>query len=425
MMRETLIGPTTYDKEPARDPSLVINGKTPFNAETHSRDLAKSFITPTELFYKRNHGPIPICDDVEGYRVKIEGLLPKPLELSLQDIKNLPKHSVVVTLQCAGNRRTEMSLKRKVKGVGWGLAALGNAVWSGAHLADVLALAGVPVRSVKTATGGRHVEFISVDKCPEEKGGPYKGSLPLLQASSPEMDVLLAYEMNGQPLNRDHGFPLRVVAPGVIGARSVKWLDSINLRADECQGFFVQRDYKTFPPWIDWHNVDWGSRRPIMDFPVQSAICQPVDGDVFPPGTLTTIRGYAIAGLGRGIERVDVSPDGGATWQEATRLPPTDPFLSEMNVFDKARSVTAYVADLDINDEEGSAGGRDKWAWVLWEATLRLETPCQVVVKAVDSSSSSQPENVDHIWNLRGVLNNSWHRITVNAPVTGQTKSNL
>jgi sulfite oxidase len=128
-----------------------------------------------------------------------------------------------------------MSTRRKVKGVGWGAAALGTAAWGGARLSDVLTLAGVPHCTGVTTLGGRHVEFVSCDVCKEEEGGPYKASIPLLHATTPEADILLAYEMNGKDLNRDHGFPLRVVVPGVIGARSVKWLETIIVSEFECQ----------------------------------------------------------------------------------------------------------------------------------------------------------------------------------------------
>ncbi|KAE8718190.1 Sulfite oxidase [Hibiscus syriacus] len=200
-------------------------------------------------------------------------------------------------LQCARNRRTAMSRTQKVRGVGWDVSAIGNAVCGGAKLADVLELVGIPKLTSSTLSGGKHVEFVSIDKCKEENGGPYKASIPLSQATNPEADVLLAYEMNGEPLNRDHGYQLRVILPGVIGARSVKWLDSINIIAEECQGFFMQKDYKMFPPSVDWDNIDWSTRRPQMDFPIQ-----------------ITISGYAASeGAEESRERlsIDVAKPGG------------------------------------------------------------------------------------------------------------------
>ncbi|CAM8965357.1 unnamed protein product [Rhodiola kirilowii] len=250
-----LIAPSDYSREPPRDPCLQINSKEPFNAEPPRAALIASYVTPVHLFYKRNHGPIPIVEDLEKYSITIGGLVGYPKQIFMKDILKLPKYTVTATLQCAGNRRTAMSKVQKVRGVGWDVSAIGNAVWSGAKLADVLELVGIPKLTASTHLGGKHVEFVSIDKCKEENGGPYKASIPLTQASNPETDVLLAYEMNGETLNRDHGYPIRVVVPGVIGARSVKWLDSINVIAEECQEFFMQKDYKMFPPSVNWDNM--------------------------------------------------------------------------------------------------------------------------------------------------------------------------
>uniref|UniRef100_A0A7C8YT32 Sulfite oxidase n=1 Tax=Opuntia streptacantha TaxID=393608 RepID=A0A7C8YT32_OPUST len=383
-----LRAPSNYSEEPPRHPSLVVNSKEPFNAEPLRSALISSYVTPVDLFYKRNHGPIPVVDDVESYRLSITGLVKIQKDLSMTDIWNLPKYTVTATLQCAGNRRTAMSKIRKVRGVGWDVGAIGNAVWGGAKLADALELVGIPKLSSATPSGGMHVEFVSVDKCKEENGGPYKASIPLIHATNPEADVLLAYEMNGKLLNRDHGYPLRVVVPGVIGARSVKWLDSINVIAEECQGFFMQKDYKMFPPSVNWDNINWSTRRPQMDFPVQCAICSLDDTNVLKDGKVM-VKGYAVAGGGRGIERVDISVDGGKAWVEASRYQKTG---------------IPYVAD----------GVRsDKWAWVFFEAEVEVTHSTEIVAKAVDVAANVQPENVNTIWNLRGILNTSWHRVHV------------
>ncbi|XP_020112738.1 sulfite oxidase-like [Ananas comosus] len=189
-------------------------------------------------------------------------------------------------------------------------------------------------------------------------------------------------------LNRDHGYPLRAVVPGVIGARSVKWLDSIEIKEEECQGFFMQKDYKMFPPSVDWDNIDWSTRKPQMDFPVQSAICSLEDVDVVRQGKIK-VAGYALSGGGRGIERVDISVDGGKTWVEAQRYQKTN---------------VLYASD-DMNS--------DKWAWVLFEAVVDIPEDAEIIAKAVDSAANVQPQNVDEVWNLRGILNTSWHRVQV------------
>ncbi|XP_028051796.1 sulfite oxidase isoform X4 [Camellia sinensis] len=333
-----MTAPSDYSQEPPRHPCLKINAKEPFNAEPPRSALVSSYMTPVDFFYKRNHGPIPIVDDIERYCVSVTGLIDNPKQLFMKDIWNLPKYNITATLQCAGNRRTAMSKTRTVKGVGWDVSAIGNAVWGGAKLVDVLELLGIPKLTSATSSGGKHVEFVSIDKCKEENGGPYKASIPLSQATNPEADVLLAYEMNGVPLNRDHGYPLRVVVPGIIGARSVKWLDSINIIAEECQ---------------------------------------------------ITVKGYAVSGGGRGIERVDVSIDRGRTWVEASRY---------------QKAGIPYIAD---------NASSDKWAWVFFEANVDVPMTAEIVAKAVDTAANVQPENVETIWNLRGILNTSWHRVRV------------
>ncbi|CAN6446894.1 unnamed protein product [Victoria cruziana] len=337
--------PSDYSQEPSRHPSLKINAKEPFNVEPLRCNLIASYITPVDMFYKRIHGPIPLVDDIDRYRVIMNGLIENSREFSMAEIRSLPKCNVKATFYLGG-----------------------------ARLSDVLELIGIPKLTEVTSLGGKHVELVSVDKCKEEKGGSYEASIPLGQATNPLADVLLAYEMNGEFLKCDHGYPLRVIVPGVIGARSVKWLDCINILAEESQGFFMQKDYKVFPPSVNWDNIVWSSRRPQMDFPVQSAICSLEDVVVVKQGK-TTVRGYAASGGGRGIERVDLSIDD-----------------------------VSYVSD-DIKS--------DKWAWVFFEAIVDLPPYVEIVVKAVDVAANVQPESVEEIWNLRGVLNTSWHRVRI------------
>ncbi|XP_027186022.1 sulfite oxidase-like isoform X4 [Cicer arietinum] len=313
-----ITGPSDYSTEPTRHSSLQINSKEPFNAEPPCSALISTYLTPADLFYKRNHGPIPIVDDIEKYSVSISGLIENTKQVFMKDIRMLPKYNVTATLQCAGNRRTAMSKIKTVKGVGWGVSAIANAVWGGAKLSDVLELVGIAKLTSTAKFGGKHVEFVSIDQCKEENGGPYKASIPLSQATNPEADVLLAYEMNG-----------------------------------EC------------------------------------VICSLEDMTTIRAGKVN-ISGYAASGGGRGIERVDVSVDGGKTWMEASRF---------------QKSGIPYIAD-DCNKS-------DKWAWVLFEVTTEIQHNTEIIAKAVDSAGNVQPEKVENIWNLRGILNTSWHRIQV------------
>ncbi|KAG9328993.1 hypothetical protein JZ751_008513, partial [Albula glossodonta] len=373
-----------YSTDPPRHPALRVNSQKPFNGEPPSEILSENYITPTAFFFKRNHLPVPKVDPAT-YRLEIEGLPNGPVSLSLEDLKSrFPKHTVTATLQCAGNRRSEMNKVKQVKGLNWGIAAISNATWSGVLLRDVLLDAGY-----KSGGTAKHVQFEGLDK--DVTGTTYGASIPLGKAVSEEGDVLLAYEMNGEDLPADHGFPLRVVVPGTVGARNVKWLGKIILSEEESSSHWQQNDYKGFSPSTDWDTVDFKSAPAIQELPVQSAITQPAEGAVVDRSMEeVTVKGYAWSGGGREVVRVDVSLDGGRTWQVA-----------------KLRG--------GEEDEPPPPPGR-AWAWKLWELTAPLPEDAQeleIVCKAVDSSYNVQPDSMAPIWNLRGVLSNAWHRVRV------------
>jgi len=309
-----------YRNEPTkRSTHLIVNCEAPFNAEPPTKDLVKNgFITPENLFLARNHGPIPLYTNLDNYTLVVDGMVKQKLQLSLHELRTqFPYVRVVSTIQCAGNRRNDYARDgRKVKGVGWEAGAISTGVWGGVHLRDVLNRAGV-------CEGALHVIFEGDDNCHEHQFQrdfyfKYGASIPIHKAMDPIGDVLLAYEMNGEVLSRDRGYPLRVVVPGHIGARSVKWLRHITVHNEESQHFHQQRDYKHFPASVDWHNVEsmWKSAPSIQEFNVQSVISEPVSGSN--PGHACTIRGYALSGGGRRIIRVELSFDDTKTWVLAT-----------------------------------------------------------------------------------------------------------
>lgn len=206
----------------------------------------------------------------------------------------------------------------------------------------------------------------------------------------PRSDVILAYEMNGQPLSPDHGYPLRVVVPGVVGARNVKWVSRIVVSDIESPSHWQQNDYKGFSPSTDWDTVDFKKSPAIQNMPVTSAICQPenkskvkIDAD----GCIE-VKGYAWSGGGNAIVRVDLTLDNGKSW---------------------------HVADL-VQPKEVNKNGR-QWSWTLWKAKLPAPKNVQEVEiwsKAVDSNYNVQPETFENTWNLRGVLSSAYHRIKIN-----------
>ncbi|XP_053147238.1 sulfite oxidase, mitochondrial isoform X2 [Hemicordylus capensis] len=365
-----------YAEDPPRHPALKVNTLKPFNAEPPSELIAENYLTPNQLFFKRNHLPVPIVDPT-AYRLRVQSRNGRTLSLSLQDLKrDFPKHEVVATLQCAGNRRAEMNALQNTNRLGWGIGAISTACWGGARLRDVL------VRAGYRPSDEGHVCFEGLDKDPS--GTVYGASIPFKKAMSPEGDVLLAYEMNGEELPQDHGFPLRVIVPGVVGARNVKWLAKITVGPEESQSHWQQKDYKGFSSSVTWETVDFSKAPAIQEMPIQSAITEPGPDTSVTAGELT-VKGYAWSGGGQHVIRVDVSLDGGKTW---------------------------HVAKL--TGEEQLPGRA--WGWKLWQLTTSVPAGTKelnIVCKAVDVSYNEQPDTVRPIWNILGVLNNAWHRVHV------------
>jgi sulfite oxidase len=357
---------TSHDKSPA----LIVRAECPFNGGPPLDLLRQSFLTPNNLFFVRNHGDVPLINPHE-YRLTVDGRVRRPLSLSLDDLRaDFPEVTVVAALQCAGNRRDGLSAIQPVLDeLPWESDAIGNAAWTGVPLRDVLHAADVE-------PGAQHAAFLGLDTVEHgaERFG-YGSSIPLDKALQPE--VLLAYAMNGAPLPPTHGFPLRVVTPGYIGARSVKWLASITLQSEPSDNYFQSHAYKLFPPQIDAETADWNVGLMLGELSINAVICSPVDGAVLPAGSIL-VQGYAMAGGGRTVERVDLSIDGGVTWS---------------------------VAEL---------GEQQPWAWRFWAAQLSLPPgPHEIIARAWDSAANTQPEHAHAIWNFKGYMNNAWHRVRV------------
>ncbi|KAF4043480.1 Mo-co oxidoreductase dimerization domain [Phytophthora infestans] len=411
-VRKERYGDGPYGKDPTRHPALKVNSSMPFNAEPPAELLMQSFITPNDLFFVRNHLPVPEVD-IANYTLKISGLgigREKHIELTLDDLKSKFKHhTVTTTVQCAGNRRAEMSGVKQVNGLSWDTTALSTANWTGVLLSDVLASIGITDEDSRQGececevgenmetcddcnTVIQHVQFEGLDA--DTEGNTYGASIPVATALDPRKDVLLAFEMNGETIPRDHGYPLRVIVPGTVGARNVKFLHRVVLSSEESPSFWQQRDYKGFPPNVDYSRDDYWkfAGDSIQELPVQSAITEPKNGSIHlvddaSDSSIVTVKGYAWSGGGRNIIRVDISVDGGKTWTPA---------------------------------ELHESGKRQKynraWAWTPWE--LDVDVPpgtekLDIMCKAVDASYNVQPDTIAPIWNMRGVLNNAWHRVHV------------
>ncbi|XP_065580757.1 sulfite oxidase-like isoform X1 [Artemia franciscana] len=366
-----------YGQEPVRNKILVARSSKPCNAETPPELLIQDFITPNDVFYVRNHLPVPQVDPLY-YELEVTGIGIKDKSFTLDELKKFPKHKLVMTIMCAGNRRSEMNKVREVKGLEWALGAVGTAEWAGVRLQDLLESLGFDPKTNKAA----HIQFEGLDLDPASS--PYGASVPIRTALI--SDVILAYEMNGEPIPRDHGYPIRACVPGVVGARNVKWLGKIVLSHEESQSHWQQRDYKGFSPTVDFEHADWKSSPAIQDLPVTSAICNLKEGDVVQPvNGKVTVKGYAWSGGGRKIARVDITCDKGKTW---------------------------HVARHDPGDKSGQNVG---WAWTLWTAEIPVSQSGTVEIwaKAVDDSYNTQPETFENIWNIRGVLSNAYHKVKV------------
>lgn len=352
-------------------PEMYFHPGAPRNAEPLPDRLISAWQTPTSQFFIRSHGLNPQID-LTSYRLQVEGLVERPLSLSLQELtERFAQASVTCTLTCAGNRRREFSRLKPVSGVQWREGAIGNAVWSGVRLDDVLKAAGVRPEA-------RHVWFDGLDQVQEgDRSFPFGGSIPLsrvFETNSAGVGVLLATQMNGGPLPADHGHPLRSIVPGYIGARSVKWLGRIVVSDRPSPNHFVDDVYKIL-------EADTPQQRdeaiPIYRYPVNSAICTAewIDAEQ----SAIRVAGYALpAGTaGAGIVQVEVSGNGGRTWQ---------------------------TAELGSDDHP--------YCWRLWSARLSMPLRSTTVfVRAMDSLGHLQPPVI--AWNPKGYLYNSWHSVSL------------
>lgn len=358
-----------FSEEVQHSNLLIVRGTKPFNAEPTAAALVEFPITPEDLIYCRNHSPVLDLDE-STYTVHVLGV-EGSRSFTLEELRtNFPRVDVVAALQCAGNRRKEMDQVKKVKGVLWDDGVIANARWAGVRVRDILEAAGIDSSSLN----GWHVRFTSnVTPCQDDRD--YGASVPLTSVMDPDGDVLLAYDMNDQPLSPDHGYPLRVVVPGFLGARWVKWVDTISVSPDESPNFYQQRDYKVLPEEVDTSEkaeAAWAKTPSLTTLPINSVI-----GYVTRLGVDSNslrIKGYAIANGDVQISTVEVSIDDGATWTPAK-----------------------------ITYQEG------RWSWTLWEARLE-HVPNGGVVYSRATDRRGRRQEREGQWNYRGVAYNPWGR---------------
>jgi sulfite oxidase len=354
----------------AEDTDLIVRQADPLNAEPARPALAAEPLTPVKHFYVRSHGAIPKVD-AAGFRLRIEGLVGKPIEFSLDELRQKFKsQSQEATLTCAGNRRLEMNQVKPVPGVQWRGGAIGHARWTGVSLAEVL-------RATELKDSAKHIWLDGFDPIAEKDGSvaPFGGSIPLDRALAAEAPPLLAFAMNDEPLTAAHGFPLRAVVPGYIGARSVKWLTKITASDQPSPNHYVAAAYKIVQ--VDDKDAQ-AAAEPIYANVVNAAICSPGEGEKLTAGR-RQIQGYALPAGESGctVAKVELSADGGKTWQTA-------------QLHGEARPQ----------------------AWQLWSSAVELVKGRQeLIVRATDSRGNTMPKECQ--WNAKGYLFNAWHHVNV------------
>ncbi|MBV9479657.1 MAG: sulfite oxidase [Acidobacteria bacterium] len=329
------------------------------------REYVTSFITPLEHFFVRNHMHEPSTLDRAGWRLRVGGEVEKPLSLSLADLDQLQSHTIVNTLECAGNGRA--SIEPHVPGIQWQVGAVGTARFSGVRLADLLTRAGVK-------PAGQHVMFRGLDEVPG-KVPPFIRSIPIEKARHP--DTLVATHMNGVRLFKHHGFPARALIPGWVGAASCKWLAEVKVLDRPFEGNFMNPGYRLPNGSIrPGDSLTLENSHSLTTLAVKSLIVTPREAAKLRPGILQ-VRGVAWAGEAD-ITGVDVSMDSGATWQPA-RL----------------------------------SRDRAPYAWRFWKHSLNLRRPGSytIISRARDSQGRVQPASVS--WNPGGYLNNVTPQVTI------------
>ena len=324
-----------------------------------------TWLTPAQHFFVRNHMHEPSTFDPAQWNLSIGGEVEKPYTLSLAELSKLETHSLVNTLECAGNGRAFQN--PKVPGVQWAKGAVSTGRFSGPRLRDVLERAGVKPT-------GKHVMFRGLDEVPG-KVPPFIRSIPIEKAI--DLDTLIATHVNGAPLPKHNGFPARVLVPGWIGAASCKWLTEIKVLDKEFEGNFMNPGYR-LPnnPVKPGEAIKPEDTHPVTGLNVKSMIVSPANAATSKAGALR-IQGVAWAGEAD-VVKVEISTDGGASWEPA-----------------------------QLGSEKAH------YAWRLWSFKWKAPKSGEYTIasRATDSQGRTQPDAP--VWNPSGYLNNAIDRVTI------------
>lgn len=321
-------------------------------------------ITPIGLHYLLTHYDIPAIDPGD-WRLRVEGTVRDPMELDLDQVRARPRVTLPVTMECAGNGRAKLS-PRPISQP-WLAEAIGTAEWTGTPLRGLLEEAGVQDGAVEVVfTGADHGLEGGVEQ-------DYERSLTLDESMRPE--VLLAYEVNGEPLPHQHGFPLRLVVPGWYGMTSVKWLRTISVVPAPFQGYQQTNGYRfRAQPEDPGEPVTRMAPRSLM---VPPGFPEFLSRDRILPLGPCPLQGRAWSGWG-GIESVDVSLDGCRTWQAAQLGTPPGPT-----------------------------------AWTPWTFQWRPAAPGIYVLACRTRDTVGNEQPLEPTWNVGGYANNAVQRVQV------------
>ncbi|GAC93273.1 nitrate reductase [Pseudozyma hubeiensis SY62] len=412
-----------------RDERMIrLTGKHPCNVEAPLSDLfAKGFLTPQNLFYVRSHGDTPRVtrEQAENWKLKVHGLVENEIELSIKDLKEkFPRVTLPITLVCAGNRRKEQNMVAKGLGFNWGAAGVSTGLFTGVYLADILdyckpknpLLSSFPSYDVAVPGRARHVVFEGADELPK---GKYGTSQRLNWALDRSKGMLIAWGLNGEDLSPDHGYPLRLVVPGQIGGRMVKWLERIEVSDRESQHHLHFHDNKVLPTEVTADQARsemhwWYDPKYIInDLNVNAAICSPDHNQLLEVAESSSssspqmlpIEGYAYTGGGRRIHRVEISLDDGHSWKCASIHYPED--LYRMYPIQGHE----YFGTLDLSATEMS------FSWCFWR--LDVDVQAEIIgkdvkvisVRALDEGLATMPR--DMYWNATSMMNSWWFRVAV------------
>nr|CAA47918.1 nitrate reductase (NADPH) [Ustilago maydis] len=418
----------TPDHWIARDERMIrLTGKHPFNSEAPLSELfSKGFLTPQNLFYVRSQGDTPRVtrEQAENWKLKVHGLVEQEVELSIKDLKEKfsYSHPQTITLVCAGNRRKEQNMVAKGLGFNWGAAGVSTGLFTGVYLADILdyckpknpLLSSFPSYDVAVLDRARHVVFEGADELPK---GKYGTSQRLNWALDRCKGMLIAWGLNGEDLSPDHGYPLRLVVPGQISGRMVKWLERIEVSDRESQHHLHFHDNQVLPTEVTADQARsemhwWYDPKYIInDLNVNSAICSPDHDQVvmlpnhLRPVEMLPLEGYAYTGGGRVSTRVEISLDDGRSWKCASIHYPED--LYRMYPIQGHE----YFGTLDLSATEMS------FSWCFWRLDVDVEADIiakdvkVISVRALDEVLATQPR--DMYWNATSMMNSWWFRVCI------------